>query len=94
MIKVHIQTMSEFCDGEAYTPIGPGVDYNGQPFIRHQPCAYCQGSGYRDKSVTLDTFIEMLTSIALVDLMEPNWLELAQEKVASQYQDSREAAGI
>jgi hypothetical protein len=40
------------------------------------------------------TFIEMLTSIALVDLMEPNWLELAQEKVASQYQDSREAAGI
>ena len=94
MVKVHIQTVCEFCDGEAYVPIGPDVDYNGEPFIRHQPCAYCQGSGYRDKWVTLDAFIEMLTSIALADLMEPSWLDLAQEKLASQYQDSREAAGI
>jgi hypothetical protein len=37
MIKVHIQTVCEFCDGEAYVPIGPDVDYNGEPFIRHQP---------------------------------------------------------
>jgi hypothetical protein len=94
MIKVHIQAVCEFCDGEAHDTTGPDVDYKGESLVRDQPRTYCQGNGCRDKWVTLDAFIEMLTSIALADLREPDWLELVQEKVASQYQDSREAAGI
>lgn len=94
MIKVHIQTVCEFCDGEAYVPTRPDVDFKGQPFMRHQPCPYCHGDGYRDKRVTLDTFIGMLTTVALADPMEPDWVELSHENITSQYQDSREAAGV
>ena len=93
MIKVHIQTVCEFCDGEAYVPIDPDIDSNGQHYIRHQLCAYCQGNGCRKKWVTLDSFVELLTAVAVSDPMEPNWSKLAQEKVTSQYQDGRDAAG-
>ena len=94
MMKVRIHDWCEFCDGEAYVPVGPDVDFNNQPYIRNQRCSYCQGKGCRDKWITLDAFIEMLTTVALADPMEPDWLELAQQEPFSQYQDSREAAGI
>lgn len=94
MIKVHILTVCEFCDGQAYQPVGPEIDANGDPYTRYRLCTYCKGSGNREKWVALDAFVEMLTAVALSDPMEPDWSKLAQEKVTSQYQDSRDAAGM
>ena len=51
----------------------------------------CHGNGNRAKWVGLRELSDLLErAIAL----EPDYLELAQEKPVSQYQDSRDAAGI
>ena len=51
----------------------------------------CQGSGSRAKLTGLRELYD-LGERAIS--MEPDYLELAREKSVSQYQDSRDAAGI
>ena len=48
-IKVHILTVCEFCDGQAYPPVGPDIDSNGEPYTRYRQCTYSKGSGNREK---------------------------------------------
>jgi len=94
MLKVHILTKCEFCDGEAYIQEGEAISMDGEVYTHYRPCYYCKGKGELEKWVRLDEFLEMLTTVALADPMEPDWLELAQRKSTSQYQDSRDAADI
>lgn len=91
MIKVCILDRCEYCDGEAYVFLCEDVDANGDSFDRYQPCEMCQGSGNRAKWVSVKDLADLLERAVS---MEPDYLELAREKPVSQYQDSRDAAGI
>jgi len=90
-IQVHIKTKCNFCNGEAYTPIGKAEDINGEIYTRYQACGYCQATGLRERWISLIDFVSMLDE---VDPMEPDYEYLAQQEPTSQYRDSRDAAGI
>ena len=94
MIKVHILTRCEHCDGEAYLPIGEAVSYTGEMYMRYEPCPMCQGSGNQAKWMGLRDFVELLSDEAPKDPMAPDWQELARRAPATQYTDSCDAAGI
>ena len=91
MIKVRILDRCEFCDGEAYIFVCEDVDVRGDTFDRYRPCEMCHGSGNRAKWVSLRELSDLLERAIA---MEPDYLELAREKPVSQYQDSRDSAGI
>ena len=60
MIKVHILTKCQHCNGEAYLPVGEAERYTGEKYIRHRPCTECDGSGNRPKWVSLAEFEAIL----------------------------------
>ena len=60
MLKVHILTTCQHCNGQAYLPNGEGEDYKGRKYTRYVPCPMCQGEGQRPKWVGLAEFAEML----------------------------------
>ncbi len=91
MMKVRILDCCEFCDGEAYVFVCEDVDARGETFDRYRHCEMCHGSGNRAKWVGLREFSDLLERAIA---MEPDYLELARQKPISQYQDSRDAAGI
>ena len=91
MIKVHILDRCENCDGEAYLPIGEAESYLGVKYIQYEPCSQCQGSGKQAKWISLQEFADLLDRAFS---FEPDYRELASHKPVSQYQDSRECAGI
>ena len=91
MIKVHILDRCEYCDGAAYLPIGEAESYAGEKYIRYEPCPQCQGSGNQSKWVSLQEFADLMERVIS---FEPDYQELATHKPISQYQDSRECAGI
>ena len=91
MIKVHILDRCEHYDGAAYLPIGEATSYASEKYMQYEPCSQCQGSGKQAKWVSLQEFADLLDrSISF----EPDYQELASHKPVSQYQDSRECAGI
>ena len=61
MIKVHILTTCDHCNGQAYLPLGEAEDYQGRKYIRHIPCTSCEGSGSISKWVSIQEFIVLLT---------------------------------
>jgi len=91
MIKVRILDRCEFCDGEAYLFVSEDVDANGDTFDRYRPCEMCHGSGNRVKWVGLRELSDLMERFIA---LEPDYLELARDKPVSQYQDSRDSAGI
>ena len=91
MIKVRILDRCEFCDGEAYIYDYQDVDTQGEAYDRYRPCEMCHGSGNRAKWIGLRELSDLLERAIA---MEPDYLELARQKPISQYQDSRDAAGI
>ena len=91
MMKVCILDHCEICDGEAYVFDHQDVDSNSETYDRYRPCEVCQGSGNQTKWVGLRELSNLLERAIS---MEPDYLELAREKPTSQYQDSRDAAGI
>ena len=91
MIKVHILTTCEHCAGEAYLPVGEAETYTGEKYTRYWPCTQCQGSGRQSKWISLRAFADLLEKATA---MEPEYQELALHNPVSQYQDSRDAAGI
>ena len=91
MMKVRILDRCEFCDGEAYVFVCEDVDARGETFDRYRPCEMCHGNGNRAKWVGLRELSDLLERAIA---MEPDYLELARQKPISQYQDSRDAAGI
>ena len=94
MIKVNILDKCKFCDGEAYLPDGEAISAAGERYTRYQPCGHCEGSGLHARWVSLDKFIDLLTSTVSQDPFEPDWLDLADRRPTSELQDSREAAGV
>ena len=90
-MKVHIRTTCSFCEGEAYLPVREAVSCTGEHYTQHRRCAYCLGSGEQEKWVNLREFADLLERATS---MEPDYQELARERPTSQYQDSRDSAGI
>lgn len=90
-MKVQIRVTCSFCDGEAYLPVRETVSCTGEHYTQHHRCAYCLGIGEQDKWVSLREFSDILERAIS---MEPDYRELARVKPTSQYQDSRDAAGI
>jgi hypothetical protein len=90
-MKVQIRVTCSFCEGEAYLPVSEIVICKGDRYTQHGRCAYCLGSGEQDKWVSLREFADLLDRATS---MEPDYQELARVKPTSQYQDSRDAAGI
>ena len=91
MIKVRILDRCEFCDGEAYIFDRQDVDSRGETYDRYRPCEMCNGSGNLAKWVSLREFADLLERATS---FEPDHTALAKEQPTSQYQDSRDAAGI
>ena len=90
MLKVVVFDSCEFCDGEAMVYAGEYKDeYEERPV--YVPGHMCKGSGEMEKLVTLREFQRMLDSAIE---MEPDYAELGKEKPVTQYQESRDAAGI
>jgi hypothetical protein len=71
-------------------PVSEATSSTGEPYIRHISCPACQGSGTQAKRVPLSEFADLLYA----DPMEPDYQRLAHMEPLSQFQDSREAAGI
>lgn len=90
MLKVVVYDRCEFCDGEAYVYAGEYKDENEERPV-YLPCHACKGKGEREKLIPLREFQRMLDKACE---MEPDWDELSKEKPISNYQDSRDAAGI
>lgn len=90
-IKIHIKITCKYCNGSAYIPIGQEKDYKGEFYTRYQPCSYCEGSGLASRWISLKEFINLIDK---VDTFESDYLVLAEKEPVSQYQDSRESAGI
>jgi hypothetical protein len=90
-MQVHIRTTCSFCDGEAYLPVRETVSCTGERYTQHRRCAQCLGSGEQDKWVSLREFADLLERATS---FEPDYAALAQEQPTSQYQNSRDAAGI
>ena len=91
MIKVRILDRCEACVGEAYIFEYQDLDSRGEPYDRYRPCEVCQGSGTQAKWVSLRDFADLLEKAVSFDT---DYAALAQEQPTSQYQDSRDAAGI
>lgn len=91
MIKVQILTRRDHCNGEAYLPEGEDISASGERYTRYQPCPQCQGSGKQTRWITLGEFQDLLDCATS---LRPDWAELARKEPISQYQDSRDAAGI
>ena len=90
MLKVVVIDRCEYCDGEAYLYAGEYKDGNVERPV-YQACPACKGAGEREKAISLREFADLLDRAIS---MEPDYAELAKVKPVSQYQDSREAAGI
>ena len=57
----------------------------------YQACPACKGAGEREKAISLREFANLLDRAIS---MKPDYAQLAKVKTVSQYQDSRELAGI
>ena len=90
-IKINILTECVYCDGKAYVPVGEVEDSKGEKYTRYIPCKYCEGSGLREKFINLVDFIRLMETI---DIFEPDYRSLAEVEPTSEYQDSKESAGI
>ena len=90
MLRVIIVDRCEYCDGEAYVFAGEYKDEYGEHPV-YRPCNVCNGSGEMEKPISLQAFADLLDRATA---MEPDYQELAREKPISQFQDSRESAGI
>ena len=91
MIKVNILTRCEHCEGDCYVPVGEAESYSGERYIRYEPCSECDGVGRQTKWIGLSELADLMERAVS---FETDWQELAQQKPVSQYQDSRDAAGI
>jgi RecJ-like exonuclease len=61
MTKVRILTTCSHCGGKAYLPISETIDAKGKPYIQHQPCPMCEGSGMAPKWISMQEFIALLS---------------------------------
>jgi hypothetical protein len=90
-IKIHIKTECQFCAGQAYLPQGEAESCTGELYIKHRKCVYCDESGLMSKWISL---VELINHMDQINVMEPDYLALAEVEPTSQYQDGRDSAGI
>ena len=89
--KVQVLATYEDCDGEAYVFDRLDTDAGGKPYKRYKPCVGCNGTGKATQWISLSDFADL---VERATSMEPDWQMLSKQKPVSQYQDSRDAAGI
>ena len=89
-MKVIVIDRCEFCDGEAYIYAGEYKDGDLERPV-YQACQACKGSGELEKAISLQELADLLDRAVS---MEPDYAALSRRKPVSQFQDSREAAGI
>ena len=63
MVKIHILTTCEHCNGQAYLPNGEGDDHRGRKYTRYAPCPMCEGTGNKPEWVSLSDFLNMLKDV-------------------------------
>lgn len=90
-IKIHIKTECQFCDGQAYISQGKAESCTGEIYTKYRKCGYCDESGLMSKWISL---VELINHMDQINVMEPDYLALAEVEPTSQYQDSRDSAGI
>ena len=90
MLKVIVIDRCDLCDGESYLYAGEYKDGDIERPV-YQACQACKGAGEREKAISLREFADLLDRAIS---MEPDYAELAKVKPVTQFQDSREAAGI
>lgn len=90
MLKVIVIDRCDICDGEVYVYAGEYKDGDIERPV-YQACQACKGTGEREKAISLREFADLLDRAIS---MEPDYAELAKVKPVTQFQDSREAAGI
>lgn len=93
-IKVNIKTKCEYCNGEAYVRMGEAQSYTGDIYPTYAPCKYCEGTGERAIWIGLAEFSELLNNTEINYLINPGYKVIGKEEPISQYQDSRDSAGI
>ena len=89
--KVQILIQCTHCDGEAYLPDREDISATGETYTRYEACPKCQGSGVQTQWISLGEFQDLLDCATA---LRPDWAELARKEPISNYQDSRESAGI
>ena len=92
-IKIQILDTCSTCKGRAYIPVREEVSNTGERYLRHEPCQTCQGSGKDTRWISLDQLVDLIANLD-ADPMQPDYHELARAEPTSQYEDSRDAAGI
>jgi hypothetical protein len=60
MIKVHILDPCRHCNGQAYLPAGEAENYTGEKYTRYTPCPNCDGSGLKERWISLQEFALLL----------------------------------
>ena len=91
MTKVNILTRCEHCEGDCYLPAGETESNTGERYMRYEPCPKCNGVGRQTSWIGLREFADLLERAVA---FEPDYQELAQQQPISEYQDSRDAAGV
>ena len=90
-IKVHIKTDCKYCKGAAYIAQYEAESYTGEIYIKYMPCGVCGGSGLESRWIHLEDFIKLIDTF---DTMTPDYMSLGDHEPTSQFQDSRDSAGI
>ena len=80
MIKVKILSTCEFCDGDAYLPIGEAESNLDEKYLQYEPCSQCQGSSKQDKWISLIEFADL---VERATSLEPDYEELANHEPAA-----------
>ena len=62
-IKIHISDKCQACGGMCRVPIGPDIDANGKPYVRHTACPVCEGGGRTGRWITIEEFAQLLVTL-------------------------------
>jgi len=62
-IKIHISDTCQCCGGKCRVPVGPDIDANGHPYIRHTDCPVCKGGGRNGRWITIEEFAQLLVAV-------------------------------
>ena len=81
MIRIHILTRCDMCGGEAYVAVGEALSTTGEPYTRHDPCPYCEGTGNRAKWISIQEFADLLDKLDLLEALPPEFVNIPHPEI-------------
>lgn len=60
MLKVQILDRCNYCDGQAYLPLGEADNWKGETYLTYAKCPMCDGTGERARWISLPEFLLLL----------------------------------